>query len=779
MESQEAVKTYGNWLRLLALALKQIKLYSENHPFTKQSLSALRLECERLFVARTSITLGIVGDKFIVDGSTVDARAAKGADFLDGCRRLGVDSLLFERGLDPSELSAFLKLMVMNPKELQTKGGFKKASSESGLTHVKIIDARFEMVKEGQKVASAGAVDAVGTGEAGGGGGTGVTLALPGSMKDLIELFREESMGPVSYDAPKLSQEIANEPSFVAKLVIKSAQTPDQFRRILDRMGTFFREEVTPAHIEAKKDLSRTTAKIISEYQKTLGQADIPEGFRLVGEKFPNLLEECADRVRVEILASICAESQGDVKSLTEWGTKLLKEEEVRNRLKEALRDRLMSLGLSDQVFDQVFTGLGEKKGAARKARASAAAEMVAVEKGKVVVDAKELDTLREQATRLRDMEGNYKKLEREQRRVVDEKERVDTVIRNLAEGLVVVDNEGKVVLINPAAEKLLGLTNQQGVGRPLAQSMGEEHLLAMAKGPLRAQEGEVAKQIAIQAGSEETQRVIQASSAVIENEDGKTVGMVSILSDVTREKELQEMKSKFVSHVSHELRAPLVAIQRSLALLIEGEAGPVPEEQKQYLDIAHRNMTRLSRLINDILDLSKIEAGKLRIQPVRFPLSSLVEEVKATFSSWARDKKIQLEVHLEDASVEIEADRDRLNQVLTNLVGNALKFTPEGGSVTVEAKSVQMEGPASGQGVEISVRDTGIGIAAKDQERIFEKFEQVSFSQPPGVSSTGLGLTIAKEIVELHGGRLWVESEEGKGSRFVFTIPRLRTAGD
>ncbi|GEM_PF-454684 len=796
MAESKDPKQYGNWLKFLGLVLKQLRLYSENHPSVKQAMEALKIEFATLLSQKSSITLGIAGDKFIIEGAVMDSKTM-GSDFLNECRRVGVESFCFSQGLVPVEIQIFLKIMAMRPKELEAKGGFKKIFEAAELPHIKILSARFEIVQEGQKVV-AGEVSGESTGSLRTGtGGTGISV--PGSMTELIKVFKQESSGEVSYNYDKLNQELTQEPGFVAKLMIKSAQTPQEFTRIIERMGTFFKDEVTPYHIKAKKDLSKATSKIVSEYKKTLNQTDIPEGFKLVGEKFPNLLEECADKVRIEIMAGICSETRGDLKSLAQWGGKLFKEEEVRKRLKEVLRERLHGLGLSGSIFGQLFEGMGQPGQAAgggldkqamagglgqpgqgagggpgekRPSKKAKKEDALQTEGGTgVEVSAEELVELREKAKKLEKLEGKYLLVEKEKKRLVDEKERVDTIIRNLAEGVVVVDNTGKILLMNPAAEKLLGAGHGKGIGEDIRESLRQEHLLALAKGPLRGGE-ETGKQIKLQSLNTDTQKVLQASTAIIENEDGKTVGMVSVLSDITRQKELNEMKSKFVSHVSHELRTPLVAIQRSLALLLEEQASNLGSDQKQYLEIANRNIGRLGRLINDILDLSKIEAGKLEIHPMVFSLPTVLEDVKTTFVTWAKDKKIEIALQVPQGSVMVEADRDRINQVLANLVSNALKYTPEGGSITLEALLVRDESIPSGDCVEVGVRDTGIGISPQDQKRIFERFEQVSLSQPAGISSTGLGLSIAREIVELHGGKIWVESQEGKGSRFAFRIP-------
>jgi signal transduction histidine kinase len=304
---------------------------------------------------------------------------------------------------------------------------------------------------------------------------------------------------------------------------------------------------------------------------------------------------------------------------------------------------------------------------------------------------------------------------------------------------------------------------------------MKDEHLLALAKGPLRDDGENITKEIELSSVSDETRRVLQASTAVIENEEGKTVGVVAVLSDITKQKKLDEMKSKFVAHVSHELRTPLLAMEESLGLLLGGAAGEISPDQEKFLSIGHRNIGRLSRLINDLLDVAKLEAGKMELHPITFEINDMVHHVSETVRTLAEGKGVTIEEIYSRRGVEVEADADRLTQVVTNLLGNAIKFTPEGGKITLEVDTDRLDlGVSQDSCVAISVEDTGPGIPLEEQKRIFNKFEQGSNSSSQSVSSTGLGLTIAKEIIELHGGKIWVESKEGKGSRFSFVIPRL-----
>ncbi|OIO35247.1 MAG: hypothetical protein AUJ74_07335 [Candidatus Omnitrophica bacterium CG1_02_44_16] len=343
---------------------------------------------------------------------------------------------------------------------------------------------------------------------------------------------------------------------------------------------------------------------------------------------------------------------------------------------------------------------------------------------------------------------------------VVAEKNQTEAIVQSLAEGLAVVNSKGEVVMMNPAAEKILGVSREQKVGKPLTQNLKGEEVVSLVSDA----SGE--KTVELNATQMETKKIIRSSSALVENENGQTVGMVSVLTDITKQKELDRLKSQFVSTVSHELRTPIVATQKALAVMMDKAAGPLTDDQARFLDIANRNLGRLSALINDILDFSKLEAGKMKIELVEASIGQVVEDACEGLVSWANSKDIRIIKNVQDNIPQVKADPNRIIQILNNLIGNALKFTPKGGSVTVDVASLD-------GGVRVSVQDTGAGIPKEDLSRVFEKFLQLGERRQTDISGTGLGLSIAKEIVELHGGKIWAESEKGQGAKFIFTLPK------
>lgn len=345
------------------------------------------------------------------------------------------------------------------------------------------------------------------------------------------------------------------------------------------------------------------------------------------------------------------------------------------------------------------------------------------------------------------------------------QKEQTEAVMQSMAEGLVVVNQRGEVVFLNPAAEKLLGVEKQAKLGKPLTDGLRDEQLLSLVKSP--SGDGR-AKEVELSSQQTESKRVLRSSNAMVEDENGKTIGMVSVLTDITKQRELDRMKADFVSGVTHELRTPLVAMKHSMDVMLDPAAGALSETQRNFLNITQRNLDRLNTMINDLLDLAKLEAKKLSIARQPSSINEVIRRTCDSLRAWAQSKDLQLTAADAAALPPIACDPARIEQVLTNLIGNAIKFTPTGGSVAVEAALVD-----DGAEVEVGVRDTGPGIATTDLPKLFQKFQQLPGARAIGqTKGTGLGLAIAKEIVELHGGRIWAESEPGKGSRFAFRLP-------
>jgi signal transduction histidine kinase/GGDEF domain-containing protein len=245
--------------------------------------------------------------------------------------------------------------------------------------------------------------------------------------------------------------------------------------------------------------------------------------------------------------------------------------------------------------------------------------------------------------------------------------------------------------------------------------------------------------------------------------------GYITQLEKANQElKQVDEMKSEFVSVASHELRTPLATVKNVVQLVLKGKAGEVNETQANFLTMAEKNINRLTNILTNLLDLSRIESGKIGIKPEELDLKLPIDFVLSSLKPHADGKSIHLQREVESDLPFVYGDREKVEQILTNLVGNAIKFTPEGGKIVVSAKLLDR----TKNGVGISVKDTGIGIPEDQLEKVFEKFHQVESPLHHSAGGTGLGLAITKGLVDAHQGQIWVESEVGKGSIFTFTLP-------
>ncbi|MBI5208344.1 MAG: PAS domain S-box protein [Elusimicrobia bacterium] len=345
-------------------------------------------------------------------------------------------------------------------------------------------------------------------------------------------------------------------------------------------------------------------------------------------------------------------------------------------------------------------------------------------------------------------------------------------VIENVADGVIVVDDGGNILMMNPAAEELYAAPLSRVAGQHLAASAGSEHLVTLSEEIGTPADRDIRKDVQVR-GTEEAMRTVKASAAVVQNEAGKIVGVVSSLHDATKRKDLDRMQREFVAHVTHELRAPLTSVRAALDILQEEFQDRIKEEETRILGSALLNADRLERLINDILDFSKIEAGEMRVNVKKADAERIGKDAVEGLKPWATRRSIDLSLDVEPDLPPINADAHRTVQVLVNLLSNAIKFTPANGKVAVRV----FRASAGEKLVEFTVSDTGPGIPQSEHKRIFEKFIQIATGEVRG--GTGLGLAIAKALIHMQNGRLWLESDVGKGSTFYIALPFWSGSGD
>lgn len=357
--------------------------------------------------------------------------------------------------------------------------------------------------------------------------------------------------------------------------------------------------------------------------------------------------------------------------------------------------------------------------------------------------------------------------LKREKKTLENEAKRTDSVLSNMVEGVVVVDDQGKILMMNPAAEQIYGQTLAQSAGKPIGDKPSEQFIVTMANELTTPADRDIAGDVKLQ-GAADTQRTLRASSAVVKTEEGKVVGMVSALPDATKHKELQRMQRDFVAHVTHELRAPLSSIRAALEILQGQFASKIEEDETRMLNTALKNSDRLAEMINSILDFSKIESGQMEVFTKPTEAAKIASDAVDSLQPWAQKKRISLTLSAPEGLPLVAADAPRTVQVIVNLLSNSIKFTPAGGKITV---SVAKRAEGNQGFVQYSVKDTGPGIPKSEQAKVFEKFVQIAAGETH-VGGTGLGLSIAKALVHLQKGKMWIESEPGQGADFLFTLP-------
>lgn len=352
-----------------------------------------------------------------------------------------------------------------------------------------------------------------------------------------------------------------------------------------------------------------------------------------------------------------------------------------------------------------------------------------------------------------------------------------EVVLNSIADGVYSTDLNRVVETWSKGAEEITGWKAEEVIGHPcsdfLKHADDEGRVLCDVDCPIVQTLRTGRDTIKEASVLTKSGRRIPVSITVgpIFDEDGSVIGAVEVFRDISKEKELLEsikranaLKDQFLANMSHELRTPLNSIIGFAELLKEQFVGPLNEKQLQYVRNILQSGEHLLSIINDILDLSKVEAGMMEIKPEEVHIRDLLESSLAMVKERAAKHRISLSLEVDEGIGTVRTDPTRLKQILFNLLSNAVKFTPDGGSVSVKAKRLNGE-------IQISVTDTGIGIPKERMEEIFKPFVQLDSSISRQYEGTGLGLALTRRLVELLGGRIWVESEVGKGSTFHFTI--------
>lgn len=353
---------------------------------------------------------------------------------------------------------------------------------------------------------------------------------------------------------------------------------------------------------------------------------------------------------------------------------------------------------------------------------------------------------------------------------ILAEKRKSEAIVESISDGLIVTDASSIILHINRVIADLFGIDEHVAIGQPVSSVIRDERIIGLLRPSAeRLREGVDHRVSYLLFSRGDKQYFYRPKVTTIYDNEGAVYGMLTLLQDVTQFKELDRMKSDFIATLSHEFRTPLTSINMSVDILNQGILGPLNDRQRELINSTREDCFRLTKLVRELLQLSKLESGKLELRDEELNLLTVIEFSLKSLQLQFNEKNVRLLTDVPPDLPRLIADEQQISWVITNLVTNALKYTDSGGTVTVRARE-------EGEAILVDVVDTGHGIARENLDRIFDKFVQVKRASDSTPGSVGLGLAIAKEIVELYGGRIWAESEPGKGSTFSFVLPLKHT---
>lgn len=343
---------------------------------------------------------------------------------------------------------------------------------------------------------------------------------------------------------------------------------------------------------------------------------------------------------------------------------------------------------------------------------------------------------------------------------IEEEKDKLASILSNMSDGVIATDEWGRTIVINRRATEMLQRKEAESIGHEITELLGltKEEVDALLNGEQKT------TMLEIKLSEEESPLKIRVVFTPIYRREQGVTGTIIVLQDVTEQENLEQSRKEFVANVSHELRTPLTSIKSYLEALDDG-AMEDPQLAKRFLNVTRNETERMIRLVTDLLQLSRLDSKQAIIVKEKAPLRNMLEDVADRFSFQLMQRSIEISIHVDPEIDEVLMDPDQIDQVLDNLVSNAIKYTPDHGFI--ELRAMQMEDGS----IEVSIEDTGIGIPKKDLERIFERFYRVDKARSRSMGGTGLGLSIAREIIKAHGGTIRIESEVEKGTKVVFTL--------
>ncbi|WP_018923265.1 cell wall metabolism sensor histidine kinase WalK [Salsuginibacillus kocurii] len=338
------------------------------------------------------------------------------------------------------------------------------------------------------------------------------------------------------------------------------------------------------------------------------------------------------------------------------------------------------------------------------------------------------------------------------------ERKKLSSVLTHMTDGVIATDELGRIMLMNNRAEELLSTPSDSAMGRSLPE------VLRLSESLRPSDLYDYSEAILLDFSDEEQDYLLEASFSVIRNVDGPITGLITVLHDVTEQEKIEQERREFVSNVSHELRTPLTTLKSYLEALEDG-AMDNKELSSRFLRVTQNETERMIRLVNDLLQLSRMDSNDQELYFETKDMSSVLHEIADRYEMMIKDQGISFVRHIPGHPVYVDVDTDKIIQVFDNIVSNAVKYSPDGGTIRFRATPEEKQ-------IRVSIEDEGAGIPKESQQKVFERFYRADKARARTLGGTGLGLAIAKEIVQAHGGQIEVESEMGQGTTLYVVLP-------
>ena len=644
------------------------------------------------------------------------------------------------------------------------------------------------------------------------------------TLQDYLEGKIEEF--PPDFDVKALITEAAKNPKRMVALMLQVGRAIQSLQTVVERVGRWLATWAQTEGFKSKVNPSELMLELGRALQQELLSPEATDLIEQAGsmESLGAMVSQFADIIKTNLVVAKYQASRKKPSEFKKFVSSMLENEEERDRLLPEIAKKLKEAGLSDEELnkliarvketqvgegmikisraelqrlqkmeqlakqpqgaaapsetaprpvaemvqraelERIFAQIGQRKPAV-PAQPDATLEMTQDEASQLRSKAEKLDWLLNRKEKI-DLKGFIEA----HRAVAQELDQLNRLVHDLAQGVVVVDPQDKVVLMNRAAEDLLGVRMEQAIGRHVLERLRDEHVVGLGRRGQNAGGAAEIQQLELAHAAPERQ-TLKASTAVVEDTQGRTVGMLFILSDVQKQQELEQVKRKFLSRLKDDLRAPLTALHDALVLILGGTAGDLTEDQRRLATQAVEHTARLTHSVDELLDFAKLQRSELKAQRRALSIGEVLTRATALFQSWAQEKQMVLECRAPEPPITVVGDPDQLDRLFATLIANAVNFTPAKGRVTITAEPAERTDPKAPPMVQVSVHDTGRGIASSDLATIFEPFNAATGAGTGG-TGLGLGLAIAKEIAKLHNGRMAAESELGVGSKFTVLLP-------